>query len=186
MLAILLAESAEEGFDEAATLLTGCLEAGGKVLACGNGGSAADAQHFVAELVGRMLTDRPALPAISLTADTSVMTALGNDYGYDQVFARQVSALGQPGDVLVAMSTSGMSRNVVAAVQAAKEIGMAVIALTGPDGHPDLNAADVWVRIGSPETPHIQELHTAFIHALCISVEQSLFPTPANQFRIVR
>ena len=186
VLADLMADSGVEEFSKAAALTVDCLSRDGKVLACGNGGSAADAQHFVAELVGRMLVDRPALAAVSLTSDSSVTTALGNDYGYDEVFARQVRALGRPGDLLVAISTSGTSGNVISAVRAAKQVGMQVIALTGPHGHATLNVADAWVRIESAHTPHVQELHTAFIHALCITVERTLFPGHTNALQLVR
>jgi D-sedoheptulose 7-phosphate isomerase len=160
----------------AAGLLVDCLTVGGKVLTCGNGGSAADAQHLSAELVGRFAYDRPALPAVTLSADSSVMTALGNDYGYDMVFARQVRALGRAGDVLVAISTSGRSPNVVRAVETASEIGISTIVLTGPLGHPSLTGADAWLGVGSARTDHVQELHTALLHSLCATVERVLFP----------
>ena len=175
MLADSLADTADADVQAATDILVDCLRGGRKVLACGNGGSAADAQHFVAELVGRMLVNRPSLPAISLTTDTSILTAIGNDYGYDLVFSRQVEALGRPGDVLVALSTSGHSPNVLAAIKAARTAGMGIISLTGNGGGAELALSDVWLQVGSVETPHTQELHTAILHSLCIAVEQTLF-----------
>jgi len=174
-LAQTLAESAAADAAEAIGLLAACLQRGGKILACGNGGSAADAQHFVAELVGRMLSDRPPLAAVSLTTDTSVLTAIANDYGFEEVFARQVEAIGRPGDALVVVSTSGRSPNIVAAVSAAVRSGLTVISLTGAGGDPTLNVSDVWFRTGSDDTPHIQELHTAILHTLCLGIEESIF-----------
>jgi D-sedoheptulose 7-phosphate isomerase len=162
----------------AAGLLVDCFTIGGKVLTCGNGGSAADAQHLSAELVGRFARDRAPLPAVTLSADPSVVTALGNDFGYDMVFARQVRALGKPGDVLVAISTSGRSPNIVRAIEAATDAGISTIALTGPLGHPALAGVDAWLRVGSARTDHIQELHTAVLHSLCATVERVLFPVP--------
>jgi len=128
------------------------------VLACGNGGSAADAQHFVAEFIGRFLKERRPLPAVNLTSDSSIITAIGNDYSFDEVFARQVEGLGRPGDVLVAISTSGQSKNVVRAVELASRLGISVISLTGSTANVLLEQSDVWCRVESTATPHIQEI----------------------------
>jgi phosphoheptose isomerase len=154
----------------AARVLVDCLQGGGKLLACGNGGSAADAQHFTAELLGRYERERDGLPAIALHADTSTLTAVSNDYGYEAVFARQVRALGRPGDVLIAISTSGNSPGVLRAVEAAQEAGLAVVALTGRDGGalaPRLRAPDVEIRVPSAVTARIQEVHILVLHCLC-------------------
>jgi D-sedoheptulose 7-phosphate isomerase len=155
-------------------LVAQALHAGHKILACGNGGSAADAQHFVAEFIGRYMTERDGLPAISLTTDPSIITAVGNDYGFDVVFSRQLEALGQAGDVLIALSTSGRSPNIVRAIEAALARGIGVIALTGDHGDPALEKADVWCRVPSSTTPHIQEIHTALLHSICVGAEQLL------------
>jgi D-sedoheptulose 7-phosphate isomerase len=161
----------------AAALLTDCLFADGKILACGNGGSAADAQHFAAELVGRFERERPELPAISLSTDTSLLTAVANDYAFEQVFAKQVRALGTKGDVLLAISTSGSSPNVVAAVQAAQEREMRVIALTGKGGGRIgelLAPGDVHVCVPHDRTARIQEGHLLTIHCLCDAIDATL------------
>ena len=171
-----LASSLEPRVRQAAELLADSLAAGGKLLACGNGGSAADAQHMVAELVGRLCKDRPALAALSLTTDPSVITALGNDYGFENVFARQVEALGKPGDVLLGITTSGSSGNVLAAAKTARAQGMKVIALVGKEAKPALAEADVCVRIPSSNAQRIQELHTAVLHCICGQAEKQLFP----------
>ncbi len=158
---------------EAARLMSDCLNRGGKVLVCGNGGSAADAQHFAAELLGRfMLADRRALPVISLTADSAFMTAWSNDMGYQHVFSRQLDALGQPGDVLVGISTSGRSKNVVKAFERAQELGVRTIALLGGDGGSLLHMADAAVVVPSWSTQRIQEIHTVVMHTLCELVEK--------------
>ncbi|MEN9772079.1 MAG: hypothetical protein RJA58_722 [Pseudomonadota bacterium] len=152
------------------------LSSGQKLLFAGNGGSAAEAQHFSAEMVGRFLKERQPLPSIALNTDTSALTAIGNDYGYEHVFARQVQALGQPGDVLIAMSTSGRSKNLVLAMQAAREKNVKTIALTG--SHPrDMGAlADIVLKVPSSHTPQIQEGHLVLGHLLCGMVEQRLLP----------
>lgn len=146
------------------------LQAGGRILACGNGGSASDAQHFSGELLGRFEREREGLPAIALSTDTSALTAIANDYDYLQVFAKQVLALGRRGDLLLAISTSGNSPNVVAAVEAAQHRGMRVVALTGRDGGRlagDLTAQDVEIRVPAQRTCRIQETHIVVIHCLC-------------------
>jgi len=161
----------------AAALLTDCLFADGKILACGNGGSAADAQHFAAELVGRFERERPELPAISLSTDTSLLTAVANDYAFEQVFAKQVRALGTKGDVLLAISTSGNSANVIAAVQAAQEREMRVVALTGKGGGRIgelLAPGDVHVCVPHDRTARIQEVHLLTIHCLCDAIDATL------------
>jgi len=161
----------------AAGLLTDCLFADGKILSCGNGGSAADAQHFAAELVGRFERERPELPAIALSTDTSLMTAVANDYSFEQVFAKQVRALGGKGDVLLAISTSGNSPNVVAAVQAAQEREMHVVALTGKGGGRMgelLGPGDVHLCVPHDRTMRIQEVHLLTIHCLCDAIDATL------------
>lgn len=150
------------------------LERSNKILICGNGGSAADAQHMAAELVGRFVADRPALPAIALTTDTSALTAIANDYGYSAVFSRQVSALAREGDVLLAISTSGHSASVLAACETARSLGSAVIGLTGRDGGALVELCDAVVIAPSDETAHIQESHIVVIHLLCALIEQGL------------
>ena len=146
-----------------------------KILIAGNGGSAADAQHFAGELVSRFNFDRPALAAIALTTDSSILTAIGNDYGYEDVFSRQVEALGQEGDVLIAISTSGNSPNILKAIAQAKIQGMKVIGLTGQSGGRMKAMCDVSLCAPSNSTPHIQECHLVLEHALCASIEESLF-----------
>jgi len=157
--------------ERAVAAMHGCLRAGGKVLACGNGGSAADAQHLAAELVGRFREERRALAAIALTADTALLTALGNDYGYQRVFARQVEALAQRGDVLLAFSTSGNSPNVVEAAQTARRLGCTVIGLTGAGGGTLAAHADLILKAPSNTVARIQEVHTLCIHVLCEALD---------------
>lgn len=147
---------------------------GGKVLIFGNGGSAADAQHFACELVGRYLRERPAVSAMALTADTIAMTAIANDYGFDRVFVRQIEAHGRPGDVAVGISTSGASANVLAGLQFAKSCGLKTVAFTGGSGGPVGAAADVHVNVPHAITPRVQEVHRTLIHAVCELVEQQL------------
>ncbi len=162
---------------DAAQILLNCITSGGKVLACGNGGSAGDAQHFAAELVGRFERERPGLAALSMSTDTSILTAVGNDYGYQQVFSKQVQALGQPGDVLLAISTSGNSGNVIAAIEAAHEKDMAVIALTGKGGGrigAMLSDRDMHICVPHERTARIQEVHLLVIHCLCDAIDVSL------------
>jgi D-sedoheptulose 7-phosphate isomerase len=161
----------------AAGMMTECLLADGKLLACGNGGSAADAQHFAAEMVGRFERERPELPAIALTTDTSILTAVANDYDFAQVFAKQVRALGRAGDVLLAISTSGNSANICAAIAAAHGREMRVVALTGKGGgkvNELLSQDDVHVCVPHSTTTRIQEVHLLAIHCLCDAVDTSL------------
>jgi D-sedoheptulose 7-phosphate isomerase len=159
---------------EAASLITGSLRAGGKVLFFGNGGSAADAQHLAAEFVGRFVLERAGLPAIALTTDSSILTAVGNDYGFDKVFARQVQALGRAGDVAVAISTSGNSPNVLEGVKAARDGSLRIIGLAGRDGGRLAKEADVAITIASANTARIQECHITVGHLLCELVEEDL------------
>jgi D-sedoheptulose 7-phosphate isomerase len=155
-------------------LMHQALSSGKKVLACGNGGSAADAQHFAAELVGRFERERQELPAIALTTDSSILTAIGNDYSYEVIFSKQVRALGQAGDVLLGISTSGNSGNVIAAINAAHEKGMSVIAFTGKDGGKIsqlLKPGDVHLCVPADRTARIQETHLLLLHCLCDGVD---------------
>ncbi|CAM3681368.1 phosphoheptose isomerase [Polynucleobacter arcticus] len=157
--------------------MTGCLRAGGKVMACGNGGSAADAQHFAAELIGRFERERQELAAIALTTDTSILTAVGNDYGYDEIFSKQVRGLGKKGDILIGISTSGNSKNVVIAIEAAKKMGIKIIALTGNGGGKIaslLDEDDIHLCAPSTRTARIQETHLVLLHALCDGVDHLL------------
>lgn len=160
----------------AAELMRDAVLAGKKVLLCGNGGSAADAQHIAAELVGRFVVERRPLPAIALTTDTSALTAIGNDYGYEHVFSRQVEALGNPGDVLVAITTSGTSKNVVAAVHSARALGMKVIGMTGAKGAAFVASCDAGVAVPSLNTARIQECHIAIGHLLCEVLDEQFAP----------
>ncbi len=163
---------------QAAELLAERLRQGYKILVCGNGGSAADAQHFAAELVNRFEIERPGLAAIALTTDSSALTSIANDYAFDQIFARQVCALGRPGDVLLAISTSGNSPNVLAALAAAREQGLATVALTGRDGGRmagQLGEGDIELRAAAAATARIQEVHILLIHCLCDLVDHQLF-----------
>ncbi len=158
----------------AADAVVAALRAGRKVLVCGNGGSAADAQHFVAELVGRFERPRRAWPALALTTDTSILTAIGNDYGFDRVFSRQVEAHGQAGDVLIAISTSGGSPSVLAAAATARAAGLVTIGMTGRDGGALGRAVDIHLNVPSPSTARTQEVHGTLLHVLCDLVEQEL------------
>jgi D-sedoheptulose 7-phosphate isomerase len=173
------AETLAPAIAAAAGMLAECLRAGGKVLCCGNGGSAADSQHFASELVNRFEMERPGLAAVALTTDTSTLTSIANDYAYAEVFAKQVRALGAKGDVLLAISTSGNSENVNRAVTAAHERGMRVLALSGRDGGAMgrlLSAGDVEVRVPAQSTARIQETHLLAIHCLCDLLDRALFP----------
>lgn len=162
---------------QAAELMLQCLMNDGKILACGNGGSAADAQHFAAEMTGRFEKERMELAAVALTTDTSALTAIGNDYGFEQVFSKQVRALGRAGDILVGISTSGNSANVIEAIKAAHERDMNVIALTGRDGGRIaalLKDSDILLNVPHQRTARIQEIHILLIHALCDCIDSTL------------
>lgn len=168
---------------DAVNTVVGCITAGGKVLACGNGGSASDAQHFAAEFVGRFERERPGLAAIALTTDTSILTAVGNDYDFNSIFSKQVQALGSPGDVLLAITTSGNSANVLAAVEAAKAKEMTVIALTGRGGgkmRERLGETDVHICVPHERTARIQEVHILVLHCLCDAVDLQLLGEQEN------
>ena len=154
-----------------------CLRNGGKIMACGNGGSAADAQHFAAELIGRFERERQELAAIALTTDTSILTAVGNDYSYDEIFSKQVRGLGKKGDILIAISTSGNSKNVIKAIEAAKKLGIKIIALTGNGGGKIgglLGKDDIHLCAPSTRTARIQETHLVLLHGLCDGVDHLL------------
>ena len=159
----------------AAVAMIKALRGGGRILACGNGGSAADAQHFAAELVGRFERERAAMAAMALTTDTSILTALANDYDFTMVFARQVEALGRPGDVVLGISTSGGSANVLAAFEAAKAGGLTTVALTGRDGGVVGKAADIHVNVPAASTARVQEVHRTLLHAVCALIERELY-----------
>jgi D-sedoheptulose 7-phosphate isomerase len=167
-----------DGILDAARRISASIRADGKILACGNGGSAADAQHFATEFVSTLTLDhvRPSIPAIALTTDTSLLTAVANDFGFEHVFERQVDALGRAGDVLVAISTSGNSANVVLAAERAKAAGLDVVALTGASGGALAPVADVAIRVPSESTPHIQECHLAIEQLIALLVERDLHP----------
>ena len=160
--------------EAAATAIGGAVKSGRKVLAFGNGGSAADAQHLVAELVGRFEEERIPLAAVALTPDSSVVTAIANDYGFEHVFSRQVNALGQEGDVAIGISTSGRSRNVESALVAAKARGLVTIALTGRDGGTLGSVADLHLNVGETSTARVQEVHRTILHAICSLVEREV------------
>ncbi len=157
-----------------AQLLTEVLHRGNKILIMGNGGSAADAQHMAAELVGRFLRERKPLPAIALSTDTSILTALGNDFGFDEVFRRQVLALARPGDVVIGISTSGRSENVIRALSVANSLGCSTVALLGRDGGQIAEAVDLALTVPELEVSHIQEAHITILHLLCGLIEQEI------------
>ena len=159
---------------QAAGAIGASFAAGGKLLVFGNGGSAADSQHMAAELVGRFARQRAGMPAIALTADTSILTSVGNDYGFDGVFARQVDALGRRGDIALGISTSGTSPNVVKAIELAGRRGLRTVALTGRDGGPVGAAAEIHINVPEASTQRVQEVHMTLIHAICELVERGL------------
>jgi len=161
----------------AVDLIEQCLHAGNKLLVCGNGGSATDASHFATELVVRFAKDRRALPAISLSSDNGILTATGNDYGFNEIFARQVAALGAPGDVLICLTTSGKSKNLIRALEEAKARKLKTIAFLGRDGGPTLGIADVDLLIKSESTARVQEAHHLLLHVLCEIIESRLDKT---------
>lgn len=164
--------------EQASMMMVNALLNDGKILACGNGGSAGDSQHFSSELLNRFERERPSLPALALTTDSSTITSIANDYSYEEVFSKQIRALGQPGDILLAISTSGNSANVVQAIHAAHDRNMQVVALTGRDGGamaPLLQPADVEIRVPSSVTARIQEVHLLAIHCLCDLIDRQLF-----------
>lgn len=173
----LASELLAEPISRGAQIITQCFLNGGKVLSCGNGGSAGDAQHFSSEMLNRFEMERPGLPAVALTTDSSTVTSIANDYSYSQIFSKQVTALGQAGDVLLAISTSGNSENVNKAIDAAHERGMIVIALDGKSGgemSAKLSLSDVEIRVPSESTARIQEVHLLVIHCLCDLIDHQL------------
>lgn len=175
---IAAADTLPEIIAQGAAILVQSLLDGHKILSCGNGGSAADAQHFSAELLNRFEAERPGLPAVALSTDTSTITSIANDYSYNEIFAKQVKALGQPGDSLLALSTSGNSRNVLQAIKAAHDRGMRVVALTGRSGGEMaglLSSQDVEIRVPAESTARIQETHILVIHCLCDLIDYQLF-----------
>jgi len=169
-------ESKADSVLEAGRMLVSALSSGKKVLAFGNGGSAADSQHFAAELVNRFRLDRPALPAIALTTDTSILTSIANDSDYKSVFSRQVEALGTPGDVAVAISTSGGSPNVLKAVEVARAGGLETLGLAGRDGGKLAKSVDLCLTVPHRETARIQEVHALLIHLFCEMIDDALYP----------
>jgi D-sedoheptulose 7-phosphate isomerase len=174
-----LVHLAAEQIAEAAQIIVSCMRAGGKLIAFGNGGSAADAQHAVAELVGRYLVDRKPLAAIALTTNSSSLTAISNDYGFAEIFSRQLEAIGKTGDVALALSTSGNSPNVLSGLESARKLGLATVGLTGKLGGKMRGIADVCIQVPSHSVPRIQEAHALIIHILCGIVESS-FVTGGN------
>lgn len=158
--------------ERAATVVVNAIKNGNKVIFCGNGGSAADSQHLAAELIGKFYFNRRSLPAISLTVNTSIITAIGNDFGFDKVFARQLEGIGKAGDVLIGLSTSGNSENVVEAFRLAKELGISTVAFTGESGGILRNLTDILINIPSNDTPRIQEAHIMVGHIICELVEK--------------
>ena len=170
----LLSDQGLASIEKAAGNIIGSLEAGGKVIVFGNGGSAADSQHMVAEFVGRFKKERRAIPAIALTTNTSTITALSNDYGYEISFKRQIEALAKKADIAIGISTSGMAKNVIDALREAKKRGLATIALAGKDGGKIKSIADLAIVVTSNNTPRIQEAHILIIHILCELVENNL------------
>ena len=177
----LLERELSQQIADAALLISDTLKAGGKLLVMGNGGSAADAQHFAAEIVGRFKMERKALPAIALSTDTSIITAIGNDYGFDRVFSRQVEALAAPGDVVAGISTSGNSPNVIKALELSRERGCRNIGILGRDGGAIKGLCDIPLVVPSSDTPRIQEGHITMIHIICDLVEKSLFSPGGDQ-----
>lgn len=175
---ILAMDNLADSIVAAGKMMAQCLLDNHKILSCGNGGSAGDAQHFSSELLNRFETERPGLPAIALTTDTSTITSIANDYSYNEIFSKQIKALGQPGDILLAISTSGNSRNVVEAIHAAHDRHLHVIAMTGRDGGDIatlLKPHDIEIRVLSPTTSRIQETHLLVIHCLCDLIDRQLF-----------
>ncbi len=175
---IAAADVLPESIAQAGQIMVNSLLAGNKVLSCGNGGSAGDAQHFSSEMLNRFERERPSLPAIALTTDTGTLTSISNDYSYNDVFSKQIRALGQAGDILLAFSTSGNSRNVINAMEAALAKDMLIIGMTGKDGGEMaglFGANDVEIRVPSNSTARIQEVHLVVIHALCDYIDNALF-----------
>ena len=165
--------SMEQDIETASKIIVDALKNGNKILLCGNGGSAADAQHIAAELTGRYKTERRGLPGIALTTDTSALTAIGNDYGYDRVFDRQVESLASSGDVIIGISTSGNSKNVISALKLGQELGCKTVGLTGRDGGAMNDVCDINMVVPSDNTPRIQEMHILFGHTICQIIDNN-------------
>jgi D-sedoheptulose 7-phosphate isomerase len=183
-LKIQCAATLAQPISQAIELMFTALSNGNKILACGNGGSAADCQHFAAELVGRFERERFPLPAMALTTDSSILTAVGNDYSYREIFSKQVQAFGQPGDILLAITTSGNSANVLAAAEIALERDMRIVAMTGKDGGAIgkmLTDADVHINVPHARTARIQEVHLCAIHSICDGIDAALFGGDVNE-----
>lgn len=178
MAAMLVDDKLNASLEAATKACIACLQGGGKILLAGNGGSAADAQHIAGEFVSRFAFDRPGLPAIALTTDTSILTAIGNDYGYEKIFARQVQAHGQKGDVFIGYSTSGKSPNILLAFEEARDKGLVCVGLTGNRGGPMGLLCDCLLEVPSADTPKIQEGHLVLGHILCGLVENTIFKAP--------
>lgn len=175
MLAMATSESIQNQIEEISHTCIYCLKNGGKILLAGNGGSAADAQHIAGEFVSRFAFDRPGLPAIALTTDTSILTAIGNDYGYEKLFARQIQALGNEGDIFIGYSTSGKSPNILLAFEEARKKGLVCVGLTGNRGGPMQELCDYLLEVPSADTPKIQEGHLVLGHIICGLVENEIF-----------
>jgi D-sedoheptulose 7-phosphate isomerase len=175
-----IAEKLSSRIEDATLAVVDCLRKGKKLLLCGNGGSASQCSHIAAEFTGRFKKDRKALPAIALTTDISAITALANDYGFERVFERQVEALGNEGDVLIAITTSGNSPNIIRALNKSKSLGIKTIALLGKGGGKAKNLADIEIIVPSSNTPRIQEAHLALLHTICELVEEELFRNEAD------
>jgi D-sedoheptulose 7-phosphate isomerase len=173
--AILNTDSLMAELEKACHLCIDAYKSGGKLIIAGNGGSAADAQHIAGELVSRFHFDRPALPGIALTTDTSIMTAIGNDYGYENLFSRQLEGNGKAGDTFLGISTSGNSPNILLGIKTAKEMGLTVIGMTGESGGKMRDICDICLKVPSLETPRIQEAHILFGHILCAYIERGIF-----------
>ena len=169
-------DAAVDSLEQIAEKIAQTLKAGGKILLCGNGGSAADSQHIAAEFIGRFKKERKSLPAIALTTDSSILTAIGNDYSFERIFERQVEGLGAAGDILMALSTSGKSKNVIEAVKKAKSLGLTTVGFTGSSGGELKKIVDLNFSAVSEKTPHIQEMHITALHAISEAVEDKLFP----------
>lgn len=176
-----VAQDCGEAIVQAASLMIQCLQSGGKLLFFGNGGSAADAQHLAAEFVGRFVLERSGLPAIALTTDSSILTSIGNDYGFDQVFARQIEALARPNDVAIGISTSGNSPNVIEAVNKARKQNVKTIGLAGKDGGVLAKSVDLAITVSSTNTARVQECHIAIGHILCELVENEFSKTKSTR-----
>ncbi|OGC10167.1 phosphoheptose isomerase [candidate division WOR-1 bacterium RIFOXYC2_FULL_37_10] len=168
-------ESLVPKIEEASKILISAIKSGNKILICGNGGSAADSQHFSAELISRFKKERPSIPAIALTTDTSILTAIGNDYSFDKVFSRQIEGLGQKGDILIGISTSGNSKDVIEAFNTAKNKGIKTIAFLGGTGGKIKGTTDIEITVPTDNTPRVQECHITIIHIICNLIEQEIF-----------